>query len=132
MTEHSLTTQRARQFLLGQLSELDREHVEKGFICDPDAKELILMAEEELIEDYLEDNLAPDQKDQFKARCLTTPGLRRKVAITRLLRKIGSTETNSQPSTATPSTTPSKRPKPPSLNDKEHGKPDRSPSPAAA
>jgi len=81
-----LTDTKLRQFLLGDVDELEREQIEKRFISDPQSKQRILIAEEDLIEDYLEDSLSPIQKQQFLAQYGYTPQHRRRLQITRLIK----------------------------------------------
>jgi len=81
-----LTDTKLRQFLLGDVDDLEREQIEKRFISDPQSKQRILIAEEDLIEDYLEDSLSPIQKQQFLAQYGYTPQHRRRLQITRLIK----------------------------------------------
>jgi hypothetical protein len=82
-----LADTKLRQFLLGDVDELEREQIEKRFISDPQSKQRILIAEEDLIEDYLEDSLSPIQKQQFLAQYGYTPQHRRRLQITRLIKE---------------------------------------------
>src|SRR5437867_293706 len=86
MNEH-LTEIKLRQFLLGDIQEEERAQIERLFISDPRSKERILVAEEDLIEDYLEGSLSPDQKQKFLAQYGYTPRRLRRLEITRLIRK---------------------------------------------
>ena len=86
MTEH-LTDIELRQFLLGDIDEGKRERIEKLFISDSESKQRILIAEEDLIEDYLDGSLSPTQKEQFLAQYGYTPQHLRRLQITRLIKQ---------------------------------------------
>jgi len=82
-----LTDIKLRQFLLGEVDEGEREQIEKRFISDPQSKQRILIAEEDLIEDFLEDSLSLIQKREFLAQYGYTPQDRRRLQITRLIKE---------------------------------------------
>src|ERR1041385_524988 len=82
-----LTDTKLRQFLLGDVAERERAQIEKRFISDPQSKQRILIAEEDLIEDYLEDSLSPIQKQRFLAQYGYTPQHRRRLQITKLIKE---------------------------------------------
>jgi anti-sigma factor RsiW len=87
MTDETLTETQMRQFFLGQLNESQREQVEEIFICDAETREKILIAEEDLIEDYLDGSLSPEDHQRFRAHYLTSPQQQQKLRITRALRQ---------------------------------------------
>jgi len=51
-----------RKFLLHQLDPVSSEDVEERFFCEPQFKELVLMTEEEIMEDYLLEKLSSDDR----------------------------------------------------------------------
>ncbi|HEV7904647.1 MAG TPA: hypothetical protein VGO96_12460 [Pyrinomonadaceae bacterium] len=89
-----------RRFLLGDVSEEERQRVEESFITDSVYSESVLMAENDLIEDYLEGDLPQAEKEQFDAHFLSTPRQRRKVRIAESLKKFAVAEA-AAPSPAT-------------------------------
>jgi hypothetical protein len=70
-----------RLYLLGQLTEEDRERLEERLVTDLDYQEEVLTVEEELIEDYVSDSLASEDKEKFQAHWLVTPRQRRRLEI---------------------------------------------------
>jgi hypothetical protein len=84
--------QMIRRFLLGDVSEEERQRVEESFITDSGYSENVLMAENDLIEDYLEGDLPQAEKEQFDAHFLSTPRQRRKVRIAESLKKFAVAE----------------------------------------
>jgi len=62
-----------KQFLLGNPSEEDAEEIGVQIIADRNFDEKMSFAEEELIEDFLDDALTAEEKELFYANFLTTP-----------------------------------------------------------
>ncbi len=96
MNDAHITDAGLRQFLLGNLEEVERQRIEKLFISDSDWKQRILTAEEDLIEDYLEGALSETQRHQFLAQYASTPQHLRRLQITRLIIEQAKSEINSQ------------------------------------
>src|SRR5436853_1928493 len=61
-----------RQFLLGQLREEQAEQLEKRIFADRDFAEEIDIAESELITDYHENKLNPEERTLFERKYLTS------------------------------------------------------------
>lgn len=76
-----------RRFLLGELDEREREQIEGRFISDSRFRENVLVVEDDLVEDYLEDCLAVDEKEKFVANFLGLPRQRRKVRIAKSVKE---------------------------------------------
>lgn len=85
MSEASNDEVRIRRFLLEDLDEEERERVEELFLTDSDTRDSLLLAEDELIEEYLEGSLQGVDREKFREVFVTTPQLRRKVRIARSL-----------------------------------------------
>lgn len=96
MTEEVLTDEAVRRFLLGDLDDAERQVIEGLFITDLRSKERILFAEEDLIEDYLENNLTASDRVKFLAQYGETPQQKRKLRITGLLKEYALGETAQQ------------------------------------
>lgn len=62
-----------KQFLLGNPSEETAEEIGVQIISDRNLDEKMSLAEEELIEDFLDDALTAEEKELFYANFLTTP-----------------------------------------------------------
>jgi hypothetical protein len=90
---------RARRYLLGQASEDEQGAIEQEFFRDEQSLERMEAAEENLIEDYLEDRLDANERILFERSYLTTPYRRARVEMIRGL------------ASGTQSTTPEARPR---------------------
>jgi hypothetical protein len=86
MKEESMTDALVREFLLGKLTDEERERIENLFLTDPQTKERVLTLEDDLIEEYLEDNLTEADKERFLARYAQTDEQRRKLRITKTIK----------------------------------------------
>jgi hypothetical protein len=76
-----------RRYILGELSEEGREQVERQLISRDDYFEELLIAEEELTDDYVGERLADPALAQFRRRFLTVPELRQDVRFAKALRR---------------------------------------------
>ena len=68
MTEELLTDAGLREFLLGKVNDEERARIEGLFLTDPEARDRVLVVEQELIEDYLEDSLSSEDRETFLSR----------------------------------------------------------------
>jgi hypothetical protein len=82
MKEDSLTDALLREFLLGKLTDEDRERIEGLFLTDSQTRERVLALEQDLVDDYLEDGLSQEDKERFISRYAQTDEQRRKLRIT--------------------------------------------------
>ena len=97
-----------RAYFLGQLTDDESAAVELNIISDASLEDKLHLAESELIEDYLEEMLAPDEKDLFDKNFLRSPERQKRLDFLRLLKnhakevsqtkEIGSLETEKKPS----------------------------------
>ena len=83
MREEILTDALLREFLLGKVSDDDRERIENLFLTDSQAHERVLAAEQDLIEDYLEESLTSADEERFVSLYAQTDEQRRKLRITK-------------------------------------------------
>ena len=81
MKDDSITDALLREFLLGKVDDQERERIENLFLTDSQARERVLAAEEDLIEDYLEKNLTTSDTERFLAVFAQTAEQRRKLRI---------------------------------------------------
>ena len=86
MKEELLTDALLREFLLGKVDEEERERIEGLFLTDSQARERILGAEQDLIEDYLEDSLTAEDKVLFLARFGHTSAQQRQLRINKSIK----------------------------------------------
>lgn len=75
----------ARAYLLGSLSEADRERLEAEYFASADAIDPVAAEEELLIESYLDGTLEKRQRQQFEQHYLASLEHRRRVEIVRRL-----------------------------------------------
>ncbi len=104
MNEESVTDALARRFLLGDVDDLERERIERLFISEPEINTKILLAEDDLIEDYLENSLTPSDRDKFLGRYGYTAAERQKLRIAKSIREFAAAEarlTQTAPAIAT-------------------------------
>jgi hypothetical protein len=92
MKEENESEKSIRRFLLGESGEEEQQRTEELFMTDPEYREKVLMAEQDLIEDYLENALSEGERERFRRHFLSTPRQRRKVRITRSLRNYAAVE----------------------------------------
>jgi hypothetical protein len=92
MKEETISDAVLREFLLGGLADDERARIESKFLTDPQAKETILAAEQDLIDDYLEDSLTTADKERFVALYARTSEQRRRLRITKSIKNWASTE----------------------------------------
>ena len=71
------------RFLLGGASEAERERIEAEFFADDDAFQEMLVAEDDLIDDYARGELSAEQRKQFEERFLTSSEGRERVHFAR-------------------------------------------------
>jgi uncharacterized membrane protein YciS (DUF1049 family) len=69
------------QYLLGSLPEERRLQVEGEFLSDDQRYERLLALENELFYDYAQNKLAPDEREQFEKRFLSSEQNRRRAVI---------------------------------------------------
>ena len=76
-----------RSYLLGGLDKSHGEQLEERMLRDDAFVEQVLLAEDELVEDFARGALNATEKEQFKKHFLSTPKRRRKLMLVRALRK---------------------------------------------
>lgn len=85
--EESLTDEELRQFLLGKVDDEERQRIESLFLTDPTAREKVLAAEQDLIDDYVENCLTTADRDVFLERYGDTPTQQRKLRIAKSIKE---------------------------------------------
>lgn len=82
----------AAEFLLGKLSEEETTRMEAEVFAENNQFELILIAENDLIDAYVKDELAPEDRVLFKNRLLLNPRQRQRVEFAKTLVKYASSQ----------------------------------------
>jgi hypothetical protein len=75
-----------RKFLLGDLSQEKQEQLEEQLMTDNELYEHLLLLEDELVEQYLDGELTPEEAGQFDSHFLCTHGRQHKLRFARALR----------------------------------------------
>jgi hypothetical protein len=86
-----------RQYLLGQLSPAELPSVEERLLADSEFYEEVLIAEDELIDQYLGDTLSLRDRESFEEHFLSSAERQRKLRFATALRKyVADSRTESQ------------------------------------
>lgn len=75
------------RYLLGGASEQERTRIEEDYFADDNSFELMLAAEDDLIDAYISGELSPHERKLFEAKLLTTPRRRQRVEFARGLKR---------------------------------------------
>jgi hypothetical protein len=73
------------RYLLGELSAEEQSLLEERYFSDPDFLELVLATEDELVDAYVQDRLAQDQRRRFESYFLSSADGREKVELARIM-----------------------------------------------
>jgi hypothetical protein len=92
MNEKPMTKAVAKRFLLGAVDDSERRQIESLFVIDPETQETILLAEDELLEDYLEGSLSESDRTRFLDQYAYGPKERRKLRIAGSIREYAQAE----------------------------------------
>ncbi|MEK6334806.1 MAG: zf-HC2 domain-containing protein [Acidobacteriota bacterium] len=86
MTAANIDEHEIRRLLLGELQPEERVRIEQEFLLNPAYREEILAIENDLIDDYLDGMLSPEQQEKFKRHLASTPEQRTRIRISRLVK----------------------------------------------
>src|SRR5215204_6193989 len=86
MREELLTDAFLREFLLGKVDDEERARIENLFLTDPEARERVLVVEQELMEDYLEDGLTTGDRENFLLRFGQTTAQQQQLRIDKAIK----------------------------------------------
>src|SRR6185369_5176954 len=100
MGEESLTDTLLRKYLLRKVDDEERQRIEKLFMTDSQARDRVLAAEQELIEDYLENNLTTEDKEIFLSHYAGTPEQQLNLRINRSIKEWAVTEAQATPTSS--------------------------------
>jgi len=88
------------RFLLGQLSEDKRTGIEDRMFTDDRFYEQVLAVQEELADDYVLENLTPDQRVAFERSFLRSPQRRERIAFAEAFTRALASQTSRQTNAA--------------------------------
>jgi hypothetical protein len=75
-----------RRYVLGALTDDERARIERDYFERADILDSVCAAEDDVIDDYLSDRLAPEERELFERYYLASPRHRTRVAVARALR----------------------------------------------
>jgi hypothetical protein len=85
LSQQSNREEAARRYLLGTLSDEERDQLEQRYFSDNAEFHEIEIAEDDLIDGYVSDKLARNEREQFERVLAHQPRLKERVAVSRLL-----------------------------------------------
>lgn len=97
MNEPSPSEESLRHFVLGKVDDAERERIERLFLTEPQFKDRLLAIEQSLIDDYLEERLATDERESFLSVYAASADQRRKLRIARSIAEHAETSTAVSP-----------------------------------
>jgi hypothetical protein len=86
MKEQMLDENIAKRFLLGQLSPDEQGRIEELAFDDPDSFHVLQTAEDDLIDEFVYDDLSAEERKRFQEYYLAQPGRREDVRIASAMR----------------------------------------------
>lgn len=89
-----------REYLLGGTSQVDSLRVEDRLLTDNAFYEELVMAEDELIDQYLNDVLSQSERQSFETHFLAAPERQKKLRFARVFQKYVTTARNARPDQA--------------------------------
>jgi len=89
MNHEVLSDALLRKFLLGKVDDEERVQIESLFLIHREAKKRVLNAEQDLIEDYLENSLTPSDREIFLSMYARTAAQRQSLRITKSIKECG-------------------------------------------
>jgi hypothetical protein len=97
MKEEAVTDALLRQFLLGKVDDEERQRIESLFLTDSLMNERVLAAEQDLIDDYVEDRLSAADREAFLSLYGDTAAQRRKLRIAKSIQEWAVTQSDRPP-----------------------------------
>ena len=91
MTEKVESDISMKRYLLGELTEPEQQGLEERLMTSNEFFEELLIAEDELVDEYLQGTLSPREQEKFNDHFLCTPERQNKLRFARSLRRYVST-----------------------------------------
>lgn len=99
-----------RAYVLGTLTEAARQPTEERLLTDPEFSDILLVVENDLLEEYLDNELTPAERESLEGSYLTTPQGKNRLRLIRTVREYSAAESK-----------PAAIAKPPVTDDKKRG-----------
>ncbi len=93
-----------KSYLLGTLSEPERTAIDRGLLTNEDEFEQVLLAEDDLIEEYLRDKLSASERRHFEQCFLADPERQQKLQLARALHRYANDPSKSSSGSVTAAT----------------------------
>ncbi len=106
MSDFPYNSERLTNYLLGKLPEPERERLEEDYFWDNEVFLALIDAKDQLISDYLNDKLQPEDRKRFEQHFLTSPGRKQEVELAASFRH-SSLKSKRKPAVFSSITTPS-------------------------
>lgn len=87
MKDESVTDALLREFLLDKVDDEMRRHIESLLPTDTTMRQRVFAAEQDLIDDYLEDSLSPEDEEKFRSLYAQTAKQQRELRITKSIKE---------------------------------------------
>lgn len=81
MSDFSYNSELLTRYLLGQLSEAERDRLEEEYFCNNEVFLALLDAKDQLISNYLNKTLTTEERNQFERHFLALPDRKREVEL---------------------------------------------------
>ena len=85
--EGHLADQNIRRYLLGELDEAEQQRLEESLLTDDEMFEELLIVEDELVDEYINGQLAGTERARFEQHFLSTPERVEKLRFARAFKK---------------------------------------------
>lgn len=105
MSQEAQDEGRLRRYLLGELNEKEQQVLEEQLMTHDELIDLVSVVEDDLVEDYLDDALAVEERARFEGFFLSTPDRRRKLSFAMTLRRYVTTAGETSSGLAAPGLT---------------------------
>ena len=99
MNQQSEDESGLRRYLLGELTQEERSEVEERLFLNSDYFQQLQAEEDDLLDDYIYEELSITDRENFEKYFLSAPGRREDIKIARALKRYISTEAEPVPST---------------------------------
>ncbi|HMV51813.1 MAG TPA: hypothetical protein PKD31_28985, partial [Blastocatellia bacterium] len=93
----SITDHEVRSYLLGTLADAPRERIEETLLIGDEGLERLEMAEEDLIEEFLDGELDAEQLASFESHFLCTTARKEKLAYLQAIRAVAVQRSQPEP-----------------------------------
>ena len=76
----------SKRYLLGDLAEEDAARLEEKYFADDSAFEVMALAEDEIIDAYVRDELSPEDRRRFEENFLSSPRISQRIELAKILK----------------------------------------------